>query len=183
MLVFSEPFKWFRKKANRKDLVRYDDNPCWTSKLLWKGLVFFTDNATRFAHSIEHLLHSFDGVGSVFLLELEYTLADISTVCFDALQNALVNLRQLVFCLPLPRVFVASPLLFGNHVREKALRERDNLRVIRGNITWAVQMFSNQWLQLELQILEIFMVFQQIVSRLHCAFEWWDKNVVNFYAA
>ena len=66
----------------------------------------------------------------VFLLELEYTLADISTVCFDALENALVNLRQLVFCLPLPRVLVASPLLFGNHVREKALRERDYLRVI-----------------------------------------------------
>jgi hypothetical protein len=57
----------------------------------------------------------------VLLLESKYALRDVS-LFFNIFLDSLVDLRQLVFSLPMKGIQVASPLLLGDNMREKALR-------------------------------------------------------------
>jgi len=57
----------------------------------------------------------------VLLLESKYALRDVS-LFFNIFLDSLVDLRQLVFSLPMKGIQVASPLLLGDNMWEKALR-------------------------------------------------------------
>ncbi len=57
----------------------------------------------------------------VLLLESKYALRDVS-LFFNIFLDSLVDLRQLVFSLPMKGIQVASPLLLCDNMREKALR-------------------------------------------------------------
>lgn len=57
----------------------------------------------------------------VLLLESKYALCDVS-LFLNVFLDSLVDFGQLVFSLPMEGIQVASPLLLGDNMREKALR-------------------------------------------------------------
>ena len=152
----------------REDFVRDYNELGWPSQSLWHSCMSFVDETTRPIASVKDIFNALNCVWHIFGLECKNTITNVSSTGMNACFNSSSHSWLLVFTLPLVWIIVSKPLLFCNHFREEAFGCSNYVTVVRWDIAWTVQVFPDEWFKLKLDILKVRMVFEKIVSCLHC---------------